>query len=177
MKKAFFLIPFLFAIITASSQVPDFSGNWKLNTEKSKLNAEFSFAPIELKITHKGNDLSVERHSEFQGESVTMTDKFTLDGKECINAGFMDTQKKSNAAWSEDKKSLKITSKIVMDDGNEIIITEIYRMDGKNLVIDSSSTSSWGEMAETHVYEKIKILTFFLTSSMLRQYRIIFYIY
>jgi hypothetical protein len=154
MKKVFFLFPFLFAVITISAQGPDFSGDWKLNTEKSKLNAEFGFAPIELKIAQKGNDLSVERHSEFQGESVTMTDKFTLDGKECVNAGFMDTQKKSNAAWSEDKKSLKITSKIVMDDGNEIDITEIYKMDGKNLVIDSSSTSSWGEMAATHVYDK-----------------------
>jgi len=84
-----------------------------------------------------------------------MTDKFTLDGKECVNKGFMDTQKKSNAAWSEDKKSLKITSKIVTDDGNEINITEILKLDGGNLVVESSSSSSWGDVAETHVYDKI----------------------
>ncbi len=155
MKKTLFLLIILGTAFTVAAQVPDFSGNWKLNTEKSKLNAEFSMAPLQLIVAQKDNDLSIERHSEFQGEAVTMTDKFTLDGKECINKGFMDTQKKSNAAWSDDKKSLKITSKIVTDDGNEINITEIFKLDGGNLVVDSSSSSSWGDMAETHVYDKI----------------------
>ncbi len=155
MKKFFFLFLILWASLSIAAQEIDFSGNWKLNSGKSKLNAEFSFAPFQLIIAQKGNDLSVERHSEFQGESFTMTDKFTLDGKECVNTGYMETKKKSNATWSDDKKSLKITSKIVMDDGNEINITEIYKLDGANLVIDSSSTSSWGDMTETHVYDKM----------------------
>lgn len=155
MKKFFFLFLILWAPLSIAAQEIYFSGNWKLNSGKSKLNAEFSFAPFQLIIAQKGNDLSVERHSEFQGESFTMTDKFTLDGKECVNTGYMETKKKSNATWSDDKKSLKITSKIVMDDGNEINITEIYKLDGANLVIDSSSTSSWGDMAETHVYDKM----------------------
>lgn len=155
MKNAVTVLLFFCAALSASAQVPDFSGSWKLNNDKSKLNAEFSMAPLQLIVAQKGNDLSIERHSEFQGEAVTMTDKFTLDGKECVNKGFMDTQKKSNAAWSDDKKSLKITSKIVTDDGNEINITEILKLDGGNLIVDSSSSSSWGDMAETHVYDKM----------------------
>lgn len=155
MKKAISFLLIMCAVLTAGAQVPDFSGSWKLNNDKSKLNAEFSMAPLQLIMAQKGNDLSIERHSEFQGEAVTSTDKFTLDGKECVNKGFMDTQKKSNAAWSDDKKSLKITSKIVTDDGNEINITEIFKLDGGNLVVDSSSSSSWGDMAETHVYDKM----------------------
>ena len=155
MKKVVSILLALCATLVISAQVPDFSGNWKLNSEKSKLNAEFSMAPLQLVITQKGNDMSVERHSEFQGEAVTMTDKFTLDGKECLNTGFMDTQKKSTAAWTEDKKSLKITTKIVLDDGNEINISEVCKLDAGNLVIDSNSSSSWGDTAETHVYDKM----------------------
>lgn len=155
MKKAISFLLIMCAVLSASAQAPDFSGSWKLNNDKSKLNAEFSMAPLQLIMAQKGNDLSIERHSEFQGEAVTSTDKFTLDGKECVNKGFMDTQKKSNAAWADDKKSLKITSKIVTDDGNEINITEIFKLDGGNLVVESSSSSSWGDMAETHVYDKM----------------------
>jgi hypothetical protein len=41
-----------------------------------------------------------------------------------------------------------------MNDGGEAVITEIYKMDGANMVIDSSATSSFGDMAETMVYDK-----------------------
>jgi hypothetical protein len=41
-----------------------------------------------------------------------------------------------------------------MQDGGEIAITEVYKMDGGNMVIEMNSTSSWGDMAETQVYDK-----------------------
>jgi len=98
--------------------------------------------------------MNVEKHSNWQGEDFTITDKFTLDGKECINTGFQDTQKKSTTVWSEDKKSLIITSKLVMGDGNEMTITETYSTEGKNLVLISKASSSYGDVEETMVYEK-----------------------
>ena len=91
---------------------------------------------------------------EFQEQEFTTNDKFTLDGKECINAGMMDSQKKSTAVWADDKKSLKITSKIPMQDGGEFAITEVYKLDGGNFVCDMSAASSFGDMAETQVYDK-----------------------
>jgi hypothetical protein len=153
MKKAFFLLAAIFVSVTLSAQV-DLSGSWKLNNSKSKLGEQFSMAPKEIILVQKGNDLSVERHSEWQGQEFTTNDKFTLDGKECVNAGMMDTQKKSTAVWDADKKSLKITSKIPMQDGGEFSITEVYKMDGGNMVIEMNSTSSFGDMAETQVYDK-----------------------
>ncbi|MBK7132620.1 MAG: hypothetical protein IPH69_07290 [Bacteroidales bacterium] len=45
-------------------------------------------------------------------------------------------------------------NKFSMGDGNEMIVTEVYKMDGSNLVIESSASSSFGEMAETMVYDK-----------------------
>lgn len=153
MKTAFSLLTAILFTFTLSAQT-DFTGSWKLNSSKSKLGDQFSMAPKEIIIVQKGNDLSMEKHSEFQGQEFTINDKFTLDGKECINDGFMDTQKKSTVSWSADKKSLTIKSKIPMQDGGEISITEAYKMDGGNLVIEMNSTSSWGDMAETQVFDK-----------------------
>jgi len=154
MKKiGFLLVTFLISAIT-SAQGLDFSGTWKLNTSKSKLGEEFSMAPKEIIIAQKGNEFNVEKHSSFQDQEFTINDKFTLDGKECLNPGWQDSQKKSTAVWSDDKKSLKITTKMSMGDGGEMTITEIYKMDGINMVIESSSSSSYGEMAETMAYDK-----------------------
>jgi len=154
MKKTAFILCALVISALAGAQGIDLSGSWKLNSSKSKLNAEFSMAPKSLNIAQTGNDLSVERHSEFQGQEFVSNDKFTLDGKECTNAGFMDSEKKSTAVWSDDKKSLKVISKIAIGDGGEMVITEIFKLDGDSLVIDSSSSSSFGDMAETMVYDK-----------------------
>ena len=153
MKKIALLSASLLISAIISAQGSDFTGSWKLNSAKSKLNAEFSFAPKEIIIDQKGNDLKVEKHSIFQDQSFTTNDKLTLDGKECINPGWQDTQKKSTSVWSDDRKSLKITSKIPIGDG-DITTVEVYKLDGANLVIESSSSSSYGDMSETIVYDK-----------------------
>jgi len=151
----FMLFVFAIATISATGQNADFSGKWKLNTAKSKLNAEFSMAPKQVNITHNNNDLSLERLLEFQGQSMTTNDKFTLDGKECINDGFQGSKKKSVVTWSDDKKSLIIKTKFPLQDGGEINITETIKLDGANLSMVSSASSEWGEMSETHVFDKL----------------------
>ncbi len=154
MKKIpFFIFSFLISAFVNAQDI-DFSGSWMLNAEKSKINAEFSFAPKEIIVEQKDNDFKVEKHSSFQDQEFTIIDKLTLDGKECINTGFQDTQKKSTAVWSADKTSLKIISKMLIGDGGEMTITEIYKMDDSNLIIESGASSSYGEMAETMVFDK-----------------------
>jgi hypothetical protein len=154
MKKIVFLLTAILISVISNGQGIDFSGSWKLNSTKSKLNAEFSFAPNSIIIVQKGNELKVEKHSNFQGEEFTTTDNLTLDGKEAINVGFRDTQKKSVANWADDKASLKVISKLSIGDGGEMTITEVYKLIDGNLVIESNSSSSFGEMAETMVYDK-----------------------
>lgn len=156
MKKTLFFFAALLLSTVVNSQGLNFSGSWKLNSEKSKLNAEFSFAPKEVIITQSGIDLSVEKHSSFQDQEFVTTDKLTLDGKECINPGFQDTQKKSTCTWSDDKVSLKIISKLSIGDGGDMTITEVYKMDGGSMVIESAASSSYGELNETMVYDKSK---------------------
>jgi hypothetical protein len=152
MKKTIFLLTAILFSVIVSAQV-DLSGTWVLNKTKSKLGAEFSMAPKDMTVTQKGNDLSFEKHSEWQGQEFTISDKFTLDGKECVNAGMMDTEKKSTAVWSDDKKSLKITSKVPIQ-GETMTIIEVYKMDGGNLVLESKASSSYGDMEETQVFDK-----------------------
>ena len=152
-KTVLFLVSFL---ITASlmSQEVNFSGTWKINSSRSSLNQEFSLAPLKITVVQKGNDLSVEKISRFQDQEFTTNDKFTLDGKECINTGWQDSQKKSSAVWANDKKSLKITSTLAIGDGGDVTIVEVFKMDGSNLVLESSASSSYGDISETIVYDK-----------------------
>jgi hypothetical protein len=153
MKKMLFLIMIISFSMLVSAQVTDFSGKWKLNSAKSKLATEYSMAPKDLVVTQSGNDFAVERHVSFQDRDFTISDKFTLDGKECINKGWQDSEKKSTVVVSEDNKSLKITTTLAMGNNGTMTMTENYKMDGKNLVVEASSTSSFGDRSETMVFD------------------------
>jgi hypothetical protein len=154
MSKIVFLLAILLGSVIVSAQAIDFSGNWKLDKANSKLNDQFSMAPKDIIVAQADNDLKVEKHSSFQGNDFTINDKFTLDGKECINPGWQDTEKKSTAVWADDKQSLKITTKLPMGDNGEMTIVEVYKLDGENLVIESSASSSFGDVAETLIFDK-----------------------
>lgn len=151
MKKLVFLFSAVFFTTMVFAQT-DFSGTWALNTSKSKL-GERSFAPKSVVIVQTKSDISIETHNVFQGEERVRKSKYTLDGKECINKGFRDMDVKSTAVWSADKKALTITSKISMDNG-DMTMKSVYKMDGANLVNQSSSSSSMGDRSETQVFDK-----------------------
>lgn len=154
MQKILLLFTAVVFSLSLSAQI-DFSGAWKLNSSKSKLGDQFNWAPKEVIIVQSGNDLSVEKHSEWQGHEFTTKDKFTLDGKGNVNPGMMDnTWKSSVAVRADDKKSLKILTIIPMQDSGEIVLVEVYKLDRGNMVIEMTITSSFGDMAETQVYDK-----------------------
>lgn len=151
MKKIILVLSavLLSAVVFAQT---DFSGSWALNTAKSKL-GERSFAPKSATIVQTKADISIETKSEFNGEERVRKNKYTLDGKECINKGFRDMDVKSTAVWSADKKVLTVTSKVSMDNG-DMTMKAVYKMDGANLVIESSSSSPMGDRSETQVFDK-----------------------
>ena len=153
MKKSIILLSALLVAMVFTASAADFSGNWKLNKSKSKLGEQFSMAPSILIAAQSGNDLNLEKHISFQDQEMTTKEKYTLDGKESVNPGFQDSQKKSTAVWSGDKNSLTITSKLPMGD-NDMTTVEVYKIVDGNLVIDSKMSSSFGENNETMVFEK-----------------------
>jgi hypothetical protein len=153
MKKMLFLLMIMSFTVLVSAQVTDFSGKWKLNSTKSKLATEYSMAPKDLIITQSGNDFAVERHATFQDREIIISDKFTLDGKECINKGWQDAEKKSTVVVSEDKKSFKISTTLAMGNNGNMTWTENYKMDGKNMVVEASASSSYGDRSEIMVFD------------------------
>ena len=153
MKKILYLIVLLLIASQGYGQKVNFSGTWKINRDKSQLGEEFSMAPEKVIVEQGKNSLSVERHAFWQGEEFSFTDKFTLDGKECENPGWMDSIKKSTAVWAE-KKLLKITTKIPMQDGGEMTIVDEYTLEDGNLHIKTFASSSYGEMTEVYVFDK-----------------------
>ena len=154
MKKIVLLSMVILISGAVSAQVQDFTGTWKLNTGKSMLGDQFSLAPREIIVTQKGNEMTVEKHSDFQGQEMTTTDKLTLDGKECINTAWQEAQKKSTAVWSDESKTLTVTSRMNIAEAGDITIIEIFKMDGPNMVLVSNASSSYGDLAETMVYDK-----------------------
>lgn len=155
MKKLLYFIAFTMVSLAGMGQVSDFSGTWKLNNEKSTLFEQFSLAPSQLILIQTADSLTVEKHGNFQGQDYVTKDKFSLDGKECFNPGMMpDSKKNSTAVWSEDGKTLTISSKVPTQDGGEATVKEVYLMIENNLKMELNAASSMGEMAEIYLLDK-----------------------
>lgn len=144
----------LLAGIAVNAQQVDISGKWKLNTTKSSLGYDFSLAPKQLNIVQQENALSMERFTEMMGQSLNYTDKFTLDGKECINEGMAGADRKSVVNWGEDKKSLIIKTKIPTEEFGEVEVTETLSVDDSTLTLKSLAVSGMGELYEIFVFDK-----------------------
>jgi hypothetical protein len=132
----------------------DLSGIWNLNKSKSILKGEKSMAPELLVLIQTTDLLTVEKHTSLNGKSYTITENYTLDGKECINPIWENFKKKSTAVWSDDKNSLKIITKIPMQGDKEISILEIYQLTENSLKITTSTSSSFGDNNEVYLFDK-----------------------
>jgi len=166
-SKSLFSI-FLFAAFLLNgafsfAQKADFTGNWAFNESKSQMGEGRFRAPAsKLVVAQNETTLTIERTSKgMDGEENVLKEKYTLDGKECENTGFMNMVKKSKVTWSADNKALTISSTSIFErDGNSMEIKTIEVLtvseDGKTLNIASTSISQRGERKQALVYEKSK---------------------
>ena len=148
--------------LNAAKKSTDFSGTWVLNTEKSELGDQSSgrrggMPAAKLVVTQKGNDLSVESFRKDQdGNEISMTSKYTLDGKECRN-GDENRKSVSTAAWSADGMLLTISSDVTMSrNGQEFTskVVEKWSLGDGMLTVDGTRTSQRGERTTKAVYNK-----------------------
>lgn len=154
MKKVLYLLVFTLISFTSVGKMVDFSGTWNLNKPKSTVNDQFSMAPSQMILMQTADSLNLEKYVNIQGQDVTIKDKLTLDGKECINDGWEGSKKKSNIVWSADQMLMTVTSKIPLQDGSEMIIIETYQMEGDQLKIVSGASASFGDFTETYLFDK-----------------------
>jgi hypothetical protein len=157
---AFLITPFSLNGQTGKS---NFSGTWALNAEKSNLGGgqgapggqgqRGGFGGGNFVAKQESNLLTVERTRGDQ----TVTSKYTLDGKECVNSTGRG-ESKSTATWSADGKKLSIaTTRSFSRDGQttEMKSVEEWTLTSPSvLTIATTSSTPNGERKTTMVYDK-----------------------
>lgn len=113
-------------------------------------------APGTYIITQEGNTLVAESIADFQGQEFRQNNTYQLDGSESKNEGFQGMELISIANWKDDGQSVEIKTTIEMMDGGELTITQIYSMDGGNLVVENAMEGGpmGGGSPERWVYDK-----------------------
>ena len=158
---SFFMVSF---VSEATAQKTNFSGTWAFNQEKSNMGQQgqgggFRGAGGQLTVKQEGSILSVERvRTNQNGEKTTVSEKYTLDGKESSNTSQRGSSK-SIVKWLPDGKSLNFaTTRSFERDGQtrEMKSTDVWNLtDAKTLSITSTSTGRDGaERKVTLVYDK-----------------------
>jgi hypothetical protein len=163
LKIALFSFAFLLLLSPALlAQKTNFSGTWNFNEGKSQLGeGRFRMAPSKIKIAQNDSTMvsDITRRRQ-NGEEMTSTEKYTLNGKECDNSNpAQGRTKKSTITFSADGKTMTISSNSSFErDGNkmEFQTTEVYTLsaDGKALTINNTTNSQMGEFKTTLVYDK-----------------------
>lgn len=138
----------------------NFSGTWTLNQEKSNLGElPFRIASDKIVIEQHKDDMTMRRTGQGPSGAMEVNEKYTFDGKESKNPFFGNNVKTSVVTWV-DKKILTIKSNasFTTDDASlvEISVEENYSLsdDGKTLTIAYASSSSFGDIKQTQVYNK-----------------------
>jgi Tol biopolymer transport system component len=108
--------------------------------------------------TQEANLLTVVRTRTGQdGQPITTTMKYTLDGKESLNTSPRGDSK-SVVKWSADGKTLTIETSRTMDMNGEsrtMKSTEVWTLtDAKTLTVISTRQSPNGEVKSNMVYDK-----------------------
>lgn len=157
MRRTALIMAVVFSALTGvMAQQINLTGNWKINREASQLMTEFTMAPQTVNIVHKGDSLIVEKVQDMMGQVMNTIEKYTMDGEECSNPGFMESTKISKALWNEAGLALWIYSSMSFQ-GESIGITEVYYLDDNgHLVLDYSIQTSMGDMSENYVFDKMQ---------------------
>ncbi len=89
------------------------------------------------------------------GQSVTTTTKYNLDGNESVNAGMGSSgESKSKAIWSADGKTVTITTTRTFNE-NTITSKEVWQLRSPaSLQITTTSNTHNGEVTMKRVYDK-----------------------
>lgn len=158
-KLALAILLFLPSVLFGQT---NFTGTWVFNESKSIL-GDAQGPRMEAKslvVAQQNNEIQLKRtQSGFDGNELILNEKYTLDGKESVNTGMMDSKVKSTLSWSADKKELtfnKVISFNMNGETQEMKSTENWSLspDSKVLTIKSSMNSPMGDMNTTLVYDK-----------------------
>lgn len=166
---AFLAMPFA---VMAQAGKANFAGTWAFNASKSEMGqpaggaqgapqggqgggVRGGFGGGDFTAKQEANLLTVERTRTTQdGQSVTTSEKYTLDGKETVNANQRGGESKSTATWSADGKSLSIVTTRDFN-GNVMKTTAVWTLtDAKTLTVSTTMATPNGDRTTKAVYDK-----------------------
>jgi hypothetical protein len=160
---AFVMMPFT---TNAQGSKTNFAGNWAFNAEKSQMGQSQGggggmrggFGGGNMVVKQDANLLTVDQTRTGQdGQSMTTTSKYTLDGKESVNSTGRG-ESKSTAKWSADGKSLTIVTTRTFDRNGETMemkTSEVWSLTSPTaLSVTSTMNTPNGDRTTTRVYDK-----------------------
>jgi hypothetical protein len=147
-----------FVLLASFAFAADFSGEWKLDKSKSDLGeGRGRFNATKLVVKLDDEKIVIERTGQGRNGEITREEILTLDGKENELEGFRGSTRTVTAKWDEKKETLSISSFMKMERNGEtfeITSNEVWKLDGKELVLNSEMKSPRGERKSKLVYGK-----------------------
>lgn len=154
------MLLFFITSYSAYSQNNTFSGEWKLNTEKTVLEpGQLFLAQVTLLL--KGDSLITTRvYMDGNGSEYPFDEKLSLDGKE-TKITIYDMPRTTKAMKSATDGSLLIESATIFNGQNgedSLASKETWKVDkdGKMLTVEFTNTMSGVETKGTNYYNKVK---------------------
>jgi hypothetical protein len=142
----------LAALAFSAAASPNFSGHWKLNAEKSKLD-DLAGMQEERTIDHKDPELTVSVKGVIDGDEEESTAKHRTDGKETRNLVDGDPLF-TTAHWDGD--ALVFESKLISDtDTTEFLDRWTLSADGKVLTVARKQKVGYDEREYVFVFDLI----------------------
>jgi hypothetical protein len=158
-------LPILFLLIFAPvissfGQKVDFSGEWKLNKEKTTLTDNSLFLSG-IKIMLRSDSLLTTRaYENSNGEEYTFDENLSLDGKEgkIVIYNMPRTSKVSKAAGLESLIFESVTVFTGQYGADSLVSKETWKLDpeSKNLVIEFTNKMTGNEMVGKIFFNKVK---------------------
>jgi hypothetical protein len=140
----------LAALTLPAAAAPNFSGHWKLNAEKSKLDDPYQ---EERTIDHKDPELTVSSKATADGEEQESTIKYRTDGQRTRNMIDGDPLF-TTAHWDGDV--LVFDSELISDtDTTELHDRWTLSADGKHLTVSRKQKVGYDEREFVFVFDLI----------------------
>lgn len=160
-KKTFTIGLFLIIFIAAvSAQKTGFTGEWKLNRDKSILSEDHMILS-KINIQLKSDSLITTRFYENgDGQEYPFDEKISLDGKD-NKIVIYDMPRTSTASRSGSDDSILISSTTTFNGNNgmeDMTSSEKWKVDadGNLLTLEFTNKMSGSETKGTYIYEKTK---------------------
>ena len=161
-KKLISLVILLIITISVSAgdKKTNFSGDWKLDREKTVLaNSQLFLSKINFNMKNDSL-LTVRTYENANGEQYPFNENLTMDGKE-YKITIYDMPRKSKAYWSDNNESIVIESTTTFYGNSgevDFITKENWMVDetGTQLKFDFTGKTSTDESKGTYYFKKAR---------------------